>query len=320
VKVKPSDDQVLDVGEAVASLASPALGDCYRRFRKHLGFANCHERELALYRVADARLQRNQPKALWVESDEHNARWLLVLQSIQNAVLMNATDASQWSPREIGAAVTGLADIHAIWMGRESDLRKKSWIGSPRDARQWQTMQPLWDALAAHARVHNAAWKDPALTRAHSAVLASVAEWSVEVERGPRTLIHNDFNPRNIAICAEGAGAAELKLCAYDWELATIGLPQRDLAEFLCFVLPASASRDTIAGWLETSRCALERSSGRAIDRAEWEGGFRAALCELLVDRLATYAMVGRIRPQRFLPAVMRSWTNLHHHFPWTTP
>ena len=51
----------------------------------------------------------------------------------------------------------------------------------------------------------------------------------------PRTLIHNDFNPRNLCLRQTDGG---LRLCAYDWELATLQVPQHDLAELLCFVLP----------------------------------------------------------------------------------
>jgi hypothetical protein len=53
------------------------------------------------------------------------------------------------------------------------------------------------------------------------------------------------------------------------------------------------------------------------IPATEWELGFRAALCEMLVDRLAMYAMVDRFRPQRYLPRVVRTWMTLHTHYPW---
>jgi hypothetical protein len=55
----------------------------------------------------------------------------------------------------------------------------------------------------------------------------------------------------------------------------------------------------------------LTVGSGTVLPRAEWEAGFRAAMCELLVDRLAFYAMIDRVRPQSFLPRVVRSWMNV---------
>jgi len=53
-----------------------------------------------------------------------------------------------------------------------------------------------------------------------------------------------------------------------------------------------------------------------ALPPDEWDAGFSAALCELLVDRLASYAMIDRVRPQSFLPRVVRSWLNIFGHFP----
>ena len=56
------------------------------------------------------------------------------------------------------------------------------------------------------------------------------------------TLIHNDFNPRNIAIRSNG------NPCIYDWELATYGIPHRDIFELLAFTLVSNfESSDLIA-------------------------------------------------------------------------
>src|SRR5207248_4476390 len=95
--------------------------------------------------------------------------------------------------------------------------------------------------------------------RIHERLVADVASWAHALDTAPRTLIHNDFNPRNIALrrAPESGG---LRLCAFDWELATLGVAQRDLAEFLCFVLPPDASLATIARWVERHRVLLARA------------------------------------------------------------
>ena len=145
-------------------------------------------------------------------------------------------------------------------------------------------------------------------------MIVEVDAWSRRLDRGPRTLIHNDFNPRNIALRRAPEG---LRLSAFDWELATIGAPQRDLAELLCFVLPPDASLTTISRWVERYRALLAAATMSVLERDEWEVGFAAALADLLVDRLSTYAMIDRVRPQPFLPRVVRSWLNIFRHYPW---
>ena len=105
-------------------------------------------------------------------------------------------------------------------------------------------------------------------------------------------------------------------MCAYDWELATIGAPQRDLAELLCFVLAHDVSKRTVDSWIERHRRALEIESGSSIDADAWREGFRCSLYDLLVDRLSMYALIHRIRRQAFLPRVVRTWRRLYGFFP----
>lgn len=314
VKVKPSDESVLDVAQNVATLAGASLGEEYARFRDYHGFTRCHVRELALYRDSDPRLRRHIPALLALSPECETHRLTLVLDELPASSLFHAgkMDAA-WNPDLMHAAIDGAAEIHSVWYSREAELMAMPWLPPVRDSRRLTEMRPLWSALADHARAHSAAWSDGTLVRIHRRLVDCVDEWSVPLTSLPRTLIHNDFNPRNIAIVTE----SEPRLCAFDWELATIGVPQRDIAELLCWTIDETTTREEVAGYLERSRLRLASSTGMHIDQYDWELGFSAALCELLVDRLAMYAMVDRFRPQRYLPRVVRGWLVLQRYYPW---
>ena len=174
-------------------------------------------------------------------------------------------------------------------------------------------MTELWTALADHAAPAFSSWADPDIASLQRRLIAGVGGWWQHLERAPRTLIHHDFNPRNVCL-RDGV------LCAYDWELAAIGAPQRDLAEFLCFVLSPDCSVEEVAGWIERHRRALACETSTSIDHEAWREGFRAALYDLLINRLSTYAMVHRIRPQSFLPRVLRTWRALYEVPPTRGP
>ncbi|MGH9145986.1 MAG: hypothetical protein ACRD1Q_04710, partial [Vicinamibacterales bacterium] len=105
------------------------------------------------------------------------------------------------------------------------------------------------------------------------------------------------------------------RLCAYDWELATLGPPQRDLAEFLCFVLSPTVGSKVAASLVEQHRRQLELATGHSIPRDRWHEGFRSALADLLIDKLAFYTLVNRIRSQAFLPRVLKTWQRLFEIF-----
>lgn len=315
VKSKPVDRDVIDVAEAVAALASSELGHAVTQFREHLGFTRCHVRELGLYAHSDPRLRRHTPAVIAMHHDDPSGQWIVALESIDDAYIMNAAgDCAAWTDEAIDAAVAGLAQIHAVGFDRREELAAASWSAPRRDAHQRVAMTPLWSALATHACEQSSSWSDPVLRLVHQQLASDVGPWARALDVSPQTLIHNDFNPRNIAI--RGHPGA-LTLCAFDWELAAIGVPQRDLAELLCFVLPVDAPPSMIAHWVNRHRVLLERETELSFRPDAWDIGFRAALCDLLVDRLASYAMVDRIRRQAFLPRVAAGWTNLYRHYPW---
>ncbi len=235
----------------------------------------------------------------------------MALEYVSDAPVANAWDRS-WTNIEIDVALRGLAVLHAVWRDRWETLISKSWLAPRRSSAQMAEMLPLWSALAANARPAFMNWAGPALVKAHESLLCGIDRWWQPLGNNLQTLIHNDFNPRNIML-----RGLPLRLCAYDWELATIGAPQRDLAEFLCFTLAPETSADDAPAWLQRYCGLLEEQTGTTIDRIEWEAGFRAALCDFLIDRLAMYAMIHRFRPQAFLPRVVRTWLMLHNRFPW---
>jgi hypothetical protein len=223
--------------------------------------------------------------------------------------LIDASSATAWTSRFRMAAIDGLAAIHARWLGRESELTAKPWIGHVSSTASIAEMTPLWCALARHAAPMLQAWAGTQLVETHAALAATAHQWSPALEALPRTLIHNDFNSRNVGLRNDPDGP---RLVAYDWELATIGAPQRDLAEFLCFALPAGVEGATVAESVERHRTMLERHAGTSLERCAWHEGFRSALAYVLVSRLGMYAMVNRVRPLAFLPRVVQTWSRLY--------
>jgi len=313
VKAKAADEHSIQVAEALGALLSPSLGQALSANRDRLGITRSHLRELAIYADDDPRIAANRPALLAIERDDEEQRWVLALESIDGAVLMNALSPAAWTDDAIEAALAGVAQIHARWFGAGAALRSQAWLPPMRDAAARIELKPLWDALAAHAASHPA-WRSMNTRAAHARCLHDIAPWSRELDDAPQTLIHNDFNPRNVAIRRRDG---VLALCAFDWELATIGAPQRDVAEFLCFVLPPTASHATINRWVERSRRLFTQATQVEIDQARWERGFSAALCDLLVDRLAMLAMIDRVRPQSYLPRVVATWLTLFDCLPW---
>lgn len=309
VKTKAKDDAVMAVGTAVASLASERLGDAFSRHRAGTGLAASHLRELAIYQQQDPRFTRHAPRVYGTLRDDRDERWVLVMEHIAGA----DGPAGPWTRAHVEAALAGAAELHAIWWRQERELEAQPWIGTVMTAAKMRSMAELWRAAADHSRRTFTAWAGDGVRSAQDRLIDRLGDWWDGEDAAPRTLIHNDFNPRNLALRETPAGLA---LCAYDWELATLGLPQHDLAELLCFVLDARCERGEVLHYLDVHRTALERTCGEPLDPIAWQRGFARSLADLIVNRLPMYAIIHAVRPQSFLPRVVRTWNRLHQLFP----
>lgn len=308
-KCKPTDTDVIAVAEAVGDVCGAALGDAIRHHQSALGLGASHLRELAVYGEAPELVRRLMPACYGTWRDEGAREYGVLLERLDDVELMNSADKPErWSTRDVEVAVTGLAELHTAWRGRVASIRHAEWIGDVATPQSMTEAQPLWRALADHAAPYLAEWAGGHVVRVHCELVESVAGWWPALDAVPATLIHHDFNPRNIGLRTRDG---RRQLCAYDWELATIGAPQRDLAELLCFVLNDTTTAVTLDRHLEDHRARLSTGLGTAIDRTAACAGFQSALADLLVRRLAFYTMIHRVRPQRYLARVVRTWAHL---------
>ena len=307
-KVKPLDEEVILEGNKVASVGGGPLARAYSAWRDWTGFKDTHTRELAIYRCPEPRLQRVLPRVYGVHEDPDREAYVIVMERLDRDVILkdSADDPSGWTSEFVDAALRGIADVHAIWLGREQELIDEGWLGRFLDARKMTEMRDLWYALAEHNAREYPHWIDEfSLLRINDAI-ARIDRWWGEIEELPRTLVHNDFNPRNIALRADGR-----QLVAYDWELATLHLPQRDLAELLAFVLPPDVDEATVEHHVEVHRHALAAASGMALDRDRWRRGYRLALRDFALTRVQMYLMGHAQREYAFLPRLVATTKRL---------
>jgi aminoglycoside phosphotransferase (APT) family kinase protein len=314
VKIKPRDRDAIAVGQALADVCDERIGLAYARWSDRLGLTGADRREAAIYAQRDGRFVTHAPAVLGIGSDETSGQTTIVLERLTGAALAGSVERPElWNPAAIDTAIRGLAALQSIWLDRTSTLAAQPWIGHIPSAASMSDMLDFWTASASHARSRFATWAGDSMAPIQDRLIESVGDWWTAIDEGPRTLIHNDFNPRNICLRREPDG---LRLVAYDWELATIGAPQHDLAELLCFVVTERTNRQDVHAWIERHRVLLEAETGAAIDRREWINGFRASLYDLLLNRLPMYCLIDRVRRQRFLPRVVRTWRRLYQWFP----
>lgn len=102
-------------------------------------------------------------------------------------------------------------------------------------------------------------------------VIQNIPQFWSQYESAPKTLVHNDCNPRNLCLrkpSVEKSPSSSFPYkdqriaCIYDWELARVDIPQHDVAEFLAFTLPVTTSMATRMELIEFYRKHFEYYTG----------------------------------------------------------
>jgi len=310
LKRKPGDELVLAIGEALAATCGATLGKLFRAGANGLGLLQAHKREPMLYRINEPGLRTHMPRLYGAMREANGQLFALAIECLDSAAFPSWAEAGRPWPREtIRAVVETAAQIHSVFLGQTHLLKQKLWhpgIPSPEE------MLPLWRGLAGHAaEFFSDWWGEPSLPLQRRAA-RTARERRSALAAMPRTLVHNDFNPRNMAFRPNGAAP---RPCAFDWELAAVRVPQHDLAELLCFVLPPEAERATVLEYLEMLRARLEPHAGAPLERTQWYEGFGLSLDELILERFPLYALFHRVRRQPFLPRVLQNWKRLREWF-----
>lgn len=117
----------------------------------------------------------------------------------------------------------------------------------------------------------------------------------------PTTLIHNDFNPKNIAFKMQ---SNNLQPCIFDWQVARLHLPQVDLIELLAFTLPKDTDKTTFTHYVELHRTYLEHYSNTRIDITVWQQGLKFAIYDYLIRRYLVYVVTHVGLQYKFLDAL----------------
>ena len=92
--------------------------------------------------------------------------------------------------------------------------------------------------------------------------------------------------------------------------MATLHLPQHDLAELLVFVLSPDTSIEEVDHYIEFHRASLEGAFGSRIDKQQWRRGYRCSLYDLAVNRIPHYIMAHTFRHYGFTE---RIFNTLYH-------
>jgi hypothetical protein len=169
------------------------------------------------------------------------------------------------------------------------------------------SLSEVWKSLLDNATTNFPDLYTPGRAKLLASAIERIPQYWRELEQIPKTLIHNDFNPRNVCFKRNGHGLA---LCLYDWELCTYHIPQYDIVEFLCFVLDKDRYK-LRPHYMEYYRSEMEKYIPYFSDAERFEYESELAALDFGLHRLGMYMMAHTVSPYPFLPRVVESYFDL---------
>lgn len=283
LKSKPLDREVIKGLHMIAASIDPELSDLIKAHQHDLEYANCHVKEGEAYRFLKKHKSTFIPHFHGDYIDKKREIYLFVIEYLDPAglSLFNSENSPErWTPEHIEKAITTAQEFHSLFGDIESETSELKFTN--REFEPWKSNQ-LYNKL-----VSLLVAEETDLTRRleledlfdASIYLKGLSE-KISV---PKTVVHNDFNPRNVAVRGDG------RLAVYDWELAVLNYPHRDIVEFLSFVLNEDFTEDELVGYL-AFHFRLNAADGAS--RSEWYLAYEYATVEFIVTRAVFYEVAG---------------------------
>jgi hypothetical protein len=301
LKVKPPGREISAMLTNLAQACWGPLAEVYPDFAALTGFEHTHCREVEVYQKHASGLM---PKVWGLYANDEQEAYCVLIEYLEDVTLLNSAMAPEtWTDAHIRAALEQLAEWHARHLVVQPPQPVGLWDDLHSPAYMYQ-LTPLWEALLLNAANHFPELYPESRVRELRTAIELIPTYWGALSGMNKTLIHNDLNPRNTCFKLVDH---ELRLCAYDWELATYHVPQYDVVELLCFVLDEDRYHLRTT-YFEFYRQALHRRTGRYADAAEFLEGAGYAALDFGLHRLGMYMMAHTVSPYPFLPRVVDSY------------
>ncbi len=281
IKSKPLDSEVIRGLHLMAASIDPQLADLISEYEGVLEYKHCHKKEILLYQLLHQSKPGCIPGFYGCKQDEPREVYLLLLESLdynELLVINSENEPAKWTESYIEEAIKAVTEVHGLFSvdafaGRPGEIKTfEPWAAMPLYEKFAQIIIKEYD---------NYEWRN---------LPEKLLGFIAELEDGhnnlklQKTIVHNDFNSRNACIRKDG------RICIYDWELAAVNFPHRDIVEFLSFVLPENFDAAIFERYIRYHH-AIQPTQ---VAWEEWKKGYVYSLKEYLVTRVSFY-MAGRI-------------------------
>lgn len=294
MKSKALDEEVIKGLHLLAASIDPELSNLIKENKEHLEYKNCHLKETIVYEFFHKLNFSHVPQYYGRKIDHSREIHLLFIEKLQeqNIELINSEMTPElWDGNRIKICIDAANKFHTLF---------KNYVDTDDSLRLLEVSPKPWEANGLYNKIIQILYVEEtdsnrreSLIKLKDAALILKKIYSNSPIR--KTIIHNDYNPRNIAICVGE------KPIIYDWELAVLHYPHRDIIELLAFTLPENFSDSNLFMYLDYHTVRNPDSN----NLSAWNQLYYYACLELIITRLLFYEVAGIVVKYEFSNRVL---------------
>jgi hydroxymethylglutaryl-CoA reductase (NADPH) len=288
---KRQDKEVIKGLQLVAASINSELAKRIFDFRLQLEYTNCHRKEIAVYRWLDQQSFSCIPPFFGALIDEKKETFLVCIGDLSNdssIVLDTENKAHLWTFEAVKKVIQSISSIHRTARNEPIEFS---------EVQQFHALEslPLYQQLATICEHEHGNYLNENFGQLWEEFKVSKAPESLW-----KTLIHNDFNPRNVALRTI---ENEYESIIYDWELAVIHYPHRDMVEFLAFIADQYSDDQLIYFLLLFEK----QAACNTISKSDWWKGYHHTLLEFIFTRMTFYVVAHVVIETKFAHRVLNN-------------
>ena len=294
LKSKSTDIETIKGLHLMAASINTELCDLIINYKDSLEYKGSHLKELNIPKFIHSNNLQVTPKYYGQYINESREIYILAQERLhkKDLELLDSENSPElWTTQHIKDAIGAVNSVHILYLDAQA-------IDKPQNLAEFKVSEsiPLYRKLIEIAELeeeHN----DQKYAELHKH-LETLANSDLIINL-PKTLIHNDFNPRNIAVRKNG------EICIYDWELAVVDIPHRDIVELLSFTLPENFDETELITYLDYHYEISGKPLG--IEAQHWKAGYILALKEYLLTRVLFYDSAQVVMKLKFVDRIYKN-------------
>lgn len=289
LKSKATDLQTIKGIHLMAASIDPELCDFITSYKDNLEYKESHIKELIIPKFIHANKINAIPNYYGHFIDESREIYILAQERLNKndlALIDSENHPELWNEKHIKNCIDAITAIHLAYLNPEISDKPDNLL-----IFDFSKSIPLYKKLVQIAESENINDSNDYSVLHENLESMNNLKNKPEI---PKTLIHNDFNPRNIAIRKND------EVCIYDWELAVIDYPHRDIVELLSFTLPTDFDKDLLMNYLQYHY----EKSGKQVKWELWKSAYIITLKEYVLTRVFFYNAAQVVMKLKFVDRI----------------